>query len=378
MDGLPRITREFDSYRFTTMEESDLRDTVAEIDRHTVITSCMSVHDLLISSETGKTTNGYTYSSHALSQICGQVASGLANLIPDIGGRWRRIGEDKRAYSRDLATEIFNRVVKLRFERNLLGTQVIRNTKSKVIDGIAGAKYCYFPNHAFLMRVSDAMRSNKCGFHEAILHGRDLMIRFASNELSEDVMIAGEAYRCGYHFANSEIGGRSIKAAILLIRSETGHCALGPYAGSSGGRVIHMTRAFERRFNSLFDSVLNKMLPAVELMSLGEKLNSISLGFGGANHKKRLRAIAYDLYRRRVTQTFAKRAVLCAAGMGRDTQATAMSMLAEDREKVLESRTGYDLFTAIMREASLLPDMNQRELAEQVAYDLLLGKIKIR
>jgi hypothetical protein len=364
-----------DSYQFAAHEATELRKTLAEIDRQTIVVPAASMADFMLTVE-AKTSSGYKFSHVALTQLCALVGPGLVQLILDLSGQWRKPGEDRRLYSSDLAVEILNRILRLRFDRKLLGLQLVKNTKLKVIDGIVGSKYRYLANSDFLDRVDQACAGRHAKFHEAFLYGRQLVVRYSDQSNVKPYVIAGDQYAFGYHFANSEIGGRSVRAATLLVRCVTGDSALWPFADKSGGRVVHSGRDFEKRLHGLLDHITMKLPLHNDVESGGRLLEERSLKLGTEDHERRIRYLAQILTRRKLTQNFAKRVVSSAASRGRNDKDSLIDALPIDQRLVLTQRSAYDLFTALIHEARKLP-IDQRETAEQVAYALLSGKIGI-
>jgi hypothetical protein len=367
------ITVDPNSYLFAGHELSDLKKVLLETDRHTLITPVANLTDLCLNEE-GKTGNGYAYTIGALNQLCGIVAPGLAQLVADVCGQWRKQNQDARIYSGQLAVEVLNRVIRLRFDRKLSNLQLVRNTKTKTIDGIVGAKYRYLSNSDFLERVDQECTNHGGKFIEACLYGRHFVIRYVNSKDPKPYTIVDEPYNFGYHFANSEIGGKSVRAATILVRCNTGHSALCPFASGTGGRVVHSGRDFEKRLHALMGHIIQKLPAKIALSAGGVLLEDKSLRLGDSDQEKRIRHLMQVLTRRRLTQQFARRVVSSAASKGRYDEDGLVDALPMGQRETLEGRTGYDLFVALIREAASLP-IDQRETAEQVAYALLTGKI---
>jgi hypothetical protein len=362
-----------ESFQFEAHEERDLSAMLVEMDRATKVIPVVGPSDLFLQAEEGRTTSGYGYSDTALLQLCGLVAPGLAQLLGDLSGQWHKAGDDRRFFSGSLAVEILNRCLRLRFDRKLVGLQLVCNTKTKVIDGIVGAKYRYLANHDFLDRTTTSLQRMGSKFHGAFLYGRQLVSRYSQEKTS--YTISGETYHAGFHFANSEIGGRSVRAAVLLVRALTGDCALGPFAGKDGGRVVHSGRDFEKRLHALLEGMVRKLPLPMELEK-GERALERKLGLGTELHAQKSRQLATTLTRKKLTLNFAKRVVSSAAARGRDETDSLVDALPGEGGLVLTERTGYDLFTALIREARRLP-IDLREVAEQCAFALLTGKFWI-
>ena len=368
------ITVSSPAYQFKSADETDLKQLLRENDSHTLVQPIMSAtNDLCLHPETGKTNNGYAYSDSAFMQICTLVATGLSQIVLELSGQWRVSGTDKRQYSAELAIDVFNKALKLRFDKNLVGFQLVKNTKDKIIDGIVSSRYRYLSNSDFNERIKHLMHGNGSEFHSAYLYGRHLVVRHVAK--NNGAMIADELYNYGYHFGNSEIGGKSVKAAHVIVRHSTGDCALGPFTDNEGGRVVHSGRDFEKRLHGLFENVVRRV-PKISYEEAGRRLEARVLQLGGSDNQRRLKQLGSMLVRRKLTLSFVNRVLSSTALRGRDITNKLLDVSEYDRDKILPERTAYDLFTALIREADNLP-LEQRETAEQVAYLLLSGKLII-
>lgn len=364
-----------DSYDFAANDLRDLKDTLSELDRVTIVTPASSINDICLNAETGRTGTGFAYSATALVQMCGLLAPGLAQLVNDLCGQWRKPGENMRFFSDALAVELFNRIARLRFDRKLIGLQLVRNNKTRVIDGLVGSKYRYLANSDFLERTVQTMIRLKANFHQAFLYGRQLVVRY-SHSKDTAFNLAGEPYTFGYHFANSEIGGKSVRGAGLLINNLNGNSALAPFTGRDGGRVVHSGRDFEKKLHILLDIVVRNLPSKAKLIEDASTLDKHNLKMTAEHYEKECRRLAMVLVRRKLNLSFAKRVVSSTASMGRDNNASLVDTLSHEASLALAERTAYDLFAALIREACMLP-IDQRETAEQCAYALLTGKVSI-
>src|SRR6266567_2580453 len=152
-----KLTIPVQSYQFKNIEEKSLRDMLNDIDKITTVIPILSPADFFIKPDTCKTANGYSYSDNAFVQLCSMLSTGLSQALYDVSGHYRKVGEDRRAYSMDLAIDTFNRILKLKFDSKLAGLQIIRNVKEKTIDGLMGARYIYMPNSDFLNLVNSTV-----------------------------------------------------------------------------------------------------------------------------------------------------------------------------------------------------------------------------
>ncbi len=362
-----------DSYNFHPHELADLHEILADMDKYTIVTSVASVRDLALNESTGRTSDSYAYTESAFQQLGTLLAPGLAPMAIELSGRWRQPGEDRRSYSAEMAVNILTSIIKLRFDKRLLGLQLVKNRKTKTIDGIVGMRYRYLSNQDFLDRTIQALKEVSANFTAAYLYGRQLVVRFKHD--ASDYSLAGEPYSYGFHFANSEIGGKSVRGASLLIRRQTNTYALGPFQGQDGGRVVHSGKDFEKKLQQLLTVVIKRIPCKAEIEKFGMALESYNLKLGYADSQRRQRQIATLLCRKKLPLHFAIRVVSGAVLKGRNEELESFE-LQEERNRLINSRTAYDLFVNLMSEAKDL-DIEQREFAEQAAYGLLMGKVTI-
>lgn len=360
------------SYRFNSSEEPELRETLIDIEKATNISPIISPNDVCINHETGLTFQGYRYTDVAFNQICAAIAPGLFQVINDITGQWRMPEDELRYFSGELAIELFNKLVRFRFNKQLPLMQFVKNIKEKCIDGVVGGRYRYLGNGDFFNRTYLSLSNKEYKFHEALLYGRHLVIRYAAR--TTQYVIADELYTHGFHFANSEIGGKSVRGAITLIREKTSDCALGPYFGKEGGRVIHSGREFEKKLHSLLEEIIKRIPRYAEIIDGGKAICDKLIGFGGSDQMKVVKRLTTFLTRHRMTQVLAQRIISRTISRGRDDEDSNIDVLYEEMLEIAKGRSYYDLFVTIMREAYNLP-IDQREKAEQLAYSILIGKL---
>lgn len=369
------LTQKSDVYQYVEREEKELIAELANIDRNTLVTPITSFNDVMINTDTGHTPNDYAYTDLALLQLCTLISPGLFQLILDLCGQWRKPGEDKSYFSSLHAIDIFNKLVKFRFDRKIANMQLVRNTRAKTIDGIVGGRFRYLSNIDFYERVAHTCKSHKINFFEAMLYGRRLVIRRIHTAENSAYNIDGDLYMPGVHFENSEVGGRAIRMASMLIKAGTNYCSLSQYKDGDGGRVLHTGKSFERKLNTLFSTAI-RQLPSRKLIEETPLIDKSLRLEEDATRDKHSKHLVSVLRRRKLNLSFAQRVVASAAAMGRNEDDDLLDRMPDERRKILATRTGYDLFVSLIREARELP-LDQREIAEQTAFSLLIGKINI-
>jgi len=388
--GAATLVADSKAYSFDETEESALDDFLADVNRNTLLLPVLAPTDVLLQ-EDGRTRAGYRYTDSALNQLCRVISSGLAAMLPEIAGAWRTAVADPRDYSVSLAREIFNKLVVLRFDRRARSLQLVCNAKEKLIEGVVGARYRYLSNGEFVLLVKSIMASEgNPVFHEAMVLDRRLYIRY-----KWPAMVAAAAidptntHSVGIHFANSEVGGGSVRAAVLLVRDTTNDSSFGPYGGNSGNRMIHAGTDFGKRLHRLLIEVIGRVRrretsPGSSQNPMGSyfagKLSQLyadRLHLGGTDHDGRIQRLSSALTRRKLPIAFVRHVVSSMLVHGHNPLVLDPAEdLGEDRSTIVATRTGYDVYAAICREARRLP-LYQREQAEQTAYSLLTREFSL-
>lgn len=344
-------------------------------ERATIIHTLDDQRQILLNHEGATVAGNYRLSETAFTQICLLLSSGLSNLLRDLLGQRRRLEEHgKNQFSVDDVVDIFNRLVRRRFDR-LYGRQLVRNSTAGIIDGVVGAGYKRLSNFDFVERVRDVIRDVRPGmeFHDADAANRRLAVRFCSNEKYFET--GDDEYRAGYYFTNSELGNGSVRVSFILLRSGFESIALGSLGRSS--RLIHAGKDFYRRFEKLMSSAPDRRPPADKLAGWANRLRSTLLGFGSqdAENEKNYNNLVQRLVMRQIRAIIADNVVRTALSHGSENEAHAPARNSE-RRLLWGTRTMYDLFNAMTREARELP-LADRERLEHQAYGLLAGFLKL-
>jgi hypothetical protein len=364
---------------FGAAAEDDLAKELARLERVTRVKH-VGGHPELCLDRDGSLPDGYRYTEAAFKQVCALAAKGLYPLVVDLSGIYRPAATARDDYSFAGAIELFNAVIRRRFRGRFSGrARVVKNTALRLVDGVLGPKYNYLENRTVYDMAKDAVSSSmsRVLFHEAALAGRRIMIRFAHRRPLFEVPAAGpgvESFYGGYHFSNSEIAGEaSVRAAVLLLRRPSDTVALGRFGA---GRLAHTGKDFGKKLGKMFQAVLAVPQDGAALRRRVEALRAAGLGLGGTEPERdaQLDYLSLVLHRQNIPRTLARRIVVSAMNYGSSDPAGRPRILARD---VLDRRTAYDLYTALTREARELP-LSVRETAEQAAYGLLTGKIKLR
>jgi hypothetical protein len=369
--GIPTLAVDPTSFVFGNKHEGGLRHQLAIVEKGTIV-SPVAGRELLHLRPDGITqVGGWRYSIGALNQMCQILGPGLAHLIFDLSGKYRKPTQPRNEFALSAAVDVFNRTLGLRYAR-VQERQLVKFLPGKIIDGIVGPKYRYLPNLGFYDRVKEAA-GKEAVFHEALLYGRYLALRYVlpKTRFTWNAGTTAESFVLGYHFVNSEVGEGSVRGAVMFVREATGDTCVGPFIG----RVKHQGSDFEERLTRLMLTIGGRVEGATDsYLNLVRKLAGESLGLGkdSKTEEATRRGIAATLVKQGLQQNIAERVVMTAVVVGSgDDRGDPLNI---DRQRlVLARRTPYDVFTALMREARKL-SINAREEIEQIAFALLKGK----
>jgi len=348
-------------------------DHTSQVDANTLVSPIVDPADVALDDNGKLRTNGYRLTYLAVQQLGKYTATGLTQLVTDIGGiRRSRRGYDG-AISVATAARILNACVKLRFRtpEGLYGRQLLQNNETRVVDGIVGPSYRYLPHRTLYEAASDMLRAAlpPATFHEVVLIGRRLSMVFHFDS-PLFTLADGATYGGGYYFANSEVGECGVHAAfILTLLGTSSRCLAKPQT------LAHTGRAFTRKLGGMLASTVVDANYAEMLRNRAEGLSSIPLSLTndkGIVNAARRRRLVQLLHGRNIAQSVAATAVDRAIYVG----AGGDRFLDRRDAGEFASRTAYDLFRALM---SLAEEHHSalREQVERTAFDLLTGRFNV-
>lgn len=368
---------------FGSNAEADLVTALRAMERHTVLRQVNHPRDVMLDS-TGHVQRKLRYSTTALQQLCLLLSPGLTHVMDSVCGNRMRAGEQADP---DLAVKILNDLIALRFGTRLEDKMLVVNNQTKQIDGLVGVRYARLANLELYQRAL-AFVSKTAGmkFCEAALAGRRMMLRFAGTVPLFEVTVPGpgtigqrptEPFFGGFHFSNSEVGDCSIRASTLLIRQACDNKAIGGF--QDGGRLLHIRGPkFEEKFTQLLTRVQSKADESATLRRNVLRLMNSSLHLvpQPTALRNRLDNLIEQLHRHGMTRKFAAEVIGTAAYTG-SYGGVANSTVNRRDEAWLARRSAYDVFNA-MTHVAKSQAIETRENAEQLAYQLLLGKFILR
>jgi hypothetical protein len=320
----------------------------------------------------------YRYTASAFRQICQLIAPGLSRLIPNLAGE-RRAAKDRYnddIFALDSAIQVFNTILDLRFP-NLEGKRVVRNTDTKQVEGLIGHKHQFLSNYDLYIRAAEmAEGMDGTEFDFAKIAGSRMMARFVGEEplfhVNQDKPT--DPFYAGFHFSNSEKGGASVRAGQCFIRELTGTSCLGNLRS-----LPHSGKDFYVRLERILSSSMRPADPD-NLRRKAAILQTKLLLVWNQEEKhdeekmrdKCKQHLTSVLQQQKLTATRSRQLVNSAMAIGSyDKEGSRKPAFKRKRE--MGSRTNYDMFNAITREAARLP-IGVQERLEQVAFDLLIGK----
>lgn len=362
------------SFRFRHTEEDKLKKQLELIDSKTILHPVRNPKDAYFDSDANVTicNEKYRMTRWALYQLCKQVCSGLYLYLQDYSGQNSSGKHTREAFSFDEALSVLNKTVQRRFRSHLEGHMFLRNLQDRTIDAVVGSSYRWVSNLEIYSRVRELVSQSfpPSDFAEASLYGRWLLLRYLQQDPFLTIpceLLGEERFYTGFHFSNNEVGKASVKANNTVVRKFGLTSAI--VKPEKNALAFHVGSNMTIKLDKMFGSLSNK--PTVnELATNLNKLETTFLHTDSVDPKiqaKTTDEIASKLARYKIPWNVAKSIVVSMLYRG-----------SYDKEQVPLfhpiDRTVYDLYNALGREAKRLP-INLRELLENAAYSVLVGKI---
>lgn len=356
--------------------EKKLALTLSKIEKRTQLVPIASVGDVTIYPN-GRLGSGFRLSSIAIRQFCAHLCRGLSITLGDLGsfGSLSPTTDPALLLDPEEVRSFFNTVIRARFAARLRGRRLVVDTHREVVDGIIGARYRPLSNREFYDQIRTKVQVSpdfKAVFHEAILAGRTLLLRYRCKEPLTFTRISREdVFYQGWEFGNSETGQLAIHGAVSAIRRADNSKATAPYR--SCGKVLHVSSSnFQKRVIALIHRVFSEKLDAAfwnrRLSSLGEH----TMGFGGipSDHEKRVAEVIRRIYKRGgLPLWLAKEVVAKLLAYSQDAADQQSISTARNQFEAFAAKTGYDLLTSTMSVASRQESIEAERLVSRFAYE---------
>jgi hypothetical protein len=368
---------------FNSTEYNKLLDFLADQER---VTESWLIDDesQIALTRKGKTVGGDKMSWLALRQICKNLSSGLASSLSDLIGLKRAVDDMDRPpkmiadpdddFTIGEAATLYNLALKKRFGR-LFGFQVVRNTETKVIEAVVGAKYRRISNNDFLSAVSNIIESLdlKFQFRSASMYDRKMSMIYTLKDYEDCALTPGLL------ISNSEIGDAAIKATTVLIDS-TDAIMSAPYGKL--GRVAHSGRDLLGKLSQLITGVTSRLTNNTftkdGLNKRVESNKAKSLGFKGEGEdEERFKQLIEFLTDRCDMNYMTAKRCLAKTLAGTDLEKGTFSML--ERSTTWPKRSTMCLVEVITRECRdhLLLGFFPKERLERLAWSLFFNKLSV-
>lgn len=322
---------------------------------------------------------GYRFTSDALMQLCSNIAPGLWKLMLNISGIRRRLNDTDDVCSVAAACDIFNTCVRVRFKIGVgfSNSNLIINTREKIVEGVVGQNYQYFPNFELYHQTNSVVQSlpGQNRFEEAHLAGRRMFLFYKNHAGTITApWDESETFQRGSYFANSEAGECSVRALGVLYRNQTGHRCLIP--SDRGMRQVHAGKDFGKKIEKLLRDALVGAISSDTIRRQLDDIRQRPLGFGPGGTEERNERIAHIVAalasRKLMNREAIKVAVRWATFVGAHGDTFPSKVRAQD----LEHRNEFDLFCSIMRQAEELL-IDRRETAERLSSEILMNNVTL-
>lgn len=360
--------------RFKPGECEKLDNYLDALEKRTRIEDITKVEELAMMPD-GRTAAGNRYTAIGFNQLAYELSPGLSTLVPDVAGCRRKPEDELELFDLGAAISVFNSVLTLRFAL-LKRQRIVRDDEHMLIDGLLGPKRQYLRNREMLQAANDAlMGQREVQFFAAELVGRRLAIWYRSREPVFKISCRGMShpYYRGYYFCNSEASGTGLRGTDVYFTKHG--CAMSPFR--NGTRMAHVGHNFGKRSEKLFGNVTDREPNTKKVQAYLPGLVTTSLNIVGTEEEReqqKLKLIHTLARGRKISKWVAQDVVQNALHVGADDQ--EMSPVDLLRAQPYEKRTAYDLFCALIRRSRAL-NLERRENVEHVAYELMLGKLKL-
>lgn len=380
----PALSVEPDARRFTSGQAGALLQHLQESESSSLFYPITADREVLFDAD-GRTVAGQSRFTHwAFFQLCQAVSPGLHRLVMDLSGMNRSAEAPRSDYSFSDAVAVLNLMIRRRFSSKLYGHHLLRDRRTNVIHGVVGSNYRWLPNKDLYDRTNTIVRASRrpMQFHEAVLNGRWLMLRFRQTDpfFSVPGPESEDPFYSGFHFSNNEVGLASVRAAAILLRGQDWTASMTPVV-----RLVHSSgRGFEQKLEMILAGVAERLRdPMFYQQNVLSRLLPVLLGLGrdsaGAwrderSERRRRDDLAHSLTRKKISGSLARRIISSVVAIG--SYDGPRAEMTRTMRSTWATRTVYDLYNAIGREARRL-SIGWQEKAEQLAYALLTGRLAI-
>lgn len=351
----------------------DLTTHLQRLERNSSLLAIQRPDELTLNDKDRTHRGNYRLTSLCFQQVVSLLCRGGAQYMTDLAGISMPGHVPSNLYSPSSARSIYNELILLRHSV-LHGFRLLRNDLTHTIDGLVGPKFHSYENLSMLNTIHDMLGSTRpdLRFHGAYMLGRKLLLWYRDRQPFHTLTADGAPWRFyhGYYLRNAETSGVGVRGCAAVF-TPRGSC-LSTFEKSS--RVIHVGSTFETRLRRMLDHTLGSSKPASELASRLTMMYQQSLGYTMTAERgrvERTRLLSKQLGQLGMSSFGAKQCLEDTLRLGSRLPTAAEEIV--DKTRVYSTRTVFDLFSVLVRTARVLP-VPQREVMEQVAYKVLLGK----
>lgn len=319
----------------------------------------------------------FRLSYRALTKLCTDLAPGLSQLVVSLIEPMRQDVKHV-ATSPDLAVQLVNELISLRFKDRLAGSRLILDLSDNRVEGIVGPAYQLASNYELAQRAKQFVQKMdpNAVFHESVLVGRRMMVCYLSCQPAFRLEVEQgfpDPYRQGFHFSNSEVGDSAVRAGVALVREWDGGRAL--HLFEQTGKAIHRGEQFAKKVAQMFEAGKRKTFASAELQQYArERASEVVTIYGDSERAaKRRLDLVRKLQRHGVTRKLSERVVLRASQLG---NTAAKGQTVPDPKRAGSIRTSYDVFTSLAL-CSRSQAIEFQETLAQLAFRVLIGKFSL-
>jgi hypothetical protein len=213
---------------------------------------------------------GYRYTPQALAQLCSKLVGGLGNHLAGITDGRNLRGKVSANYDALLAHAMntFNRDAAF-FEKSVVGSRMIGDSKRKLIEGIVGPRYVFVSNKRVMESVVEAASamSGHLRFSSAILDNRDLHVvyRAADNTVVTNSHLGNFYY--GVLTQNGETGSKAIRSANVLFDAKTKSWSSDVFVSETRIRHVSESKVTDKLMQ-LTDVIVSRQITSKDVASL--------------------------------------------------------------------------------------------------------------
>jgi hypothetical protein len=332
---------------FSADQLADLKSFLTRRSDQTEVVPISDADQLLMAADGRLVESGYRFNYIGFMQLTNAMVTGLGSVFKELSGEVARRQRDNPTPDLAAAVSIYNTVVRAQIDR-LRERSLLVDHRERVIDGFLGLDYRLLDNSAFLDLVIHevAVCQPRAQYYRAELIGRELMLYFLDHGSRRNDIIENSAhvFTRGWQFVNGEGTNRAVNGTSCVFTK----FGLGvePKA-SKRGFLQHSGADLAGRAAALVSRAAASEID-MDLLAQGvRKLVAVNLGFTENGFTEHVARVAESLLRFKIPGEDAKLIAKNAAMVGSDLKPRDSVDVFTD--KVLKTRTGYDLVCALLR-----------------------------